>query len=93
MAQLEAGADDPAALEALLLPVDSALQAQPDVQLSANEAFYLRNGHAVSHASRGLSGFVRIYDENRLFLGVGEVLDDGRVAPRRLFAVPGAGAG
>jgi tRNA pseudouridine55 synthase len=93
MDQLEAAAADPAALEDLLLPVDSALQAQPDVQLSANEAFYLRNGHAVSHVSRDLSGFVRIYDENRLFLGVGEILDDGRVAPRRLFAVPASGAG
>jgi tRNA pseudouridine55 synthase len=87
-AQLEALADDPAALDTLLLPVDSALEAQPDVQLSANEAFYLRNGHAVSHVSRELSGFVRLYDENRLFLGVGEVLDDGRVAPRRLFLLP-----
>jgi tRNA pseudouridine55 synthase len=92
-AQLEVLADDPAALDTLLLPVDSALEAQPDVQLSANEAFYLRNGHAVSHVSRDVSGFVRLYDENHLFLGVGEVLDDGRVAPRRLFTMPENSAG
>lgn len=92
-AQLEALANDPDALDTLLLPVDSALVAQPDVQLSANEAFYLRNGHAVSHVGPNLSGFVRLYDENRLFLGVGEVLDDGRVAPRRLFTAPENGAG
>ena len=91
MDQLEALAEDPAALDALLLPADSALQAQPEFQLNADEAFYLRNGHAVSHAPSGLSGFVRIYDENRLFLGIGEILEDGRVAPRRLFSGPAAG--
>jgi tRNA pseudouridine55 synthase len=29
---------------------------------------------------------VRLYDEHDRFIGIGEVLDDGRVAPRRLLA-------
>jgi tRNA pseudouridine55 synthase len=29
---------------------------------------------------------VRLYDEDNRFLGMGQVLDDGRVAPRRLIA-------
>ena len=93
MDQLEALEGDPAALDTLLLPVDSALKARPGVHLSANEAFYLRNGHPVSHVARDLDGFVRIYDENRLFLGIGEILEDGRVAPRRLFTSPLPSAG
>jgi tRNA pseudouridine55 synthase len=31
------------------------------------------------------AGLVRLYSTQRRFLGVGEVLDDGRVAPRRLL--------
>jgi len=31
------------------------------------------------------SGWVRLYEGNRSFLGMGEILDDGRVAPRRLM--------
>jgi tRNA pseudouridine55 synthase len=30
---------------------------------------------------------VRLYQGEQLFLGIGEILDDGRVAPRRLLAV------
>jgi tRNA pseudouridine55 synthase len=28
---------------------------------------------------------VRLYERGRSFLGMGEILDDGRVAPRRLM--------
>jgi len=31
------------------------------------------------------AGLVRLYEGQRRFLGVGEILDDGRVAPRRLL--------
>jgi tRNA pseudouridine55 synthase len=30
-------------------------------------------------------GWVRIYDGRHAFIGVGEIEDDGRVAPRRLM--------
>jgi tRNA pseudouridine55 synthase len=30
-------------------------------------------------------GWVRVYEGERDFLGLGEILDDGRVAPRRLM--------
>jgi len=29
-------------------------------------------------------GLIKIYNENHDFMGVGEILEDGRVAPRRL---------
>ena len=34
-------------------------------------------------------GLVRLYNEQNAFLGMGEVLDDGRVAPKRLMCVSG----
>ena len=83
--QLESLAGDRSALEQLLLPVDAGLQALPAVQLVMDEAFYFRHGHAVGHAGPEISGLVRVYDAKAGFLGVGEVLIDGRVTPRRLF--------
>ena len=85
LAELERLEGNSEALEALLLAPDVALGAYPAVRLTANEAFYLRNGHAVGHAPAGLAGEVRIYDDNDVFLGLGEVQSDGQVAPRRLF--------
>jgi tRNA pseudouridine55 synthase len=31
-------------------------------------------------------GWVRLYDADGAFMGVGEVDDDGRIAPRRMMA-------
>jgi tRNA pseudouridine55 synthase len=73
------------ALDASLLPLDLALQDRPDVELEANSAFYLQQGQAVLVPRAPTAGLVRLYSTQRRFLGVGEVLDDGRVAPRRLL--------
>jgi tRNA pseudouridine55 synthase len=72
------------ALDACLLPIDSVIQDLPEMTLSSSVARYLIQGQPVilPHAPTG--GMLRIYDENRRFLGVAEVLDDGRIAPRRL---------
>jgi tRNA pseudouridine55 synthase len=80
----ELGADR-AALDQLLIPADKALQAFPAVDLTADEAFYLGNGHPVGHAPQGVSGLVRIYDQDERFLGIGEIQADGAIAPKRLF--------
>jgi tRNA pseudouridine55 synthase len=83
--QLEAYAGDQAQLDSLLLPADTALQAYPAVQLAASESLGLRNGHAVAHASDLQAGPARLYDASGEFIGLGEILEDGQVAPRRLF--------
>lgn len=68
-----------------LLPMDAVLGHIPAVQISRLAAQYLRQGQPVS-ARHGLSpGWVRVYEEGEQFLGMGELLDDGRVAPRRLL--------
>lgn len=77
-----------AALDAVLLPVDSAIAGWPVLQVQGDAAHYLRLGQAVLVPRAPARGWVRLYEgaENR-FLGIGEVLDDGRVAPRRLIRV------
>ncbi len=73
-----------AALDALLLPMDTALESWPDVCLSEDMAYFLRQGQPVFVPRAPTSGWVKLRTADRRFLGVGRVLEDGRVAPKRL---------
>lgn len=85
MEQIEALAEQgAAALDELLLPIDTALADWPSVTVSADSAFYLRQGQAVLVPKAPTEGWLRIYHGDD-FLAVGEIQDDGRVAPRRLM--------
>ena len=75
------------ALDQLLLPVESGLAQWPGVNLSGDAAFYLRQGQPVLVPQAPTEGWVRLYEGGSRFLGMGEVLDDGRVAPRRLMTL------
>jgi tRNA pseudouridine55 synthase len=74
-----------AQMDALLLPADTALEALPTVRLTESGGFYLRQGQPVLVPNAPHSGMVRVALETGQFLGIGEILDDGRVAPRRLI--------
>jgi tRNA pseudouridine55 synthase len=74
-----------AEMDALLLPADAALGNLPMVQLTESGGFYIRQGQPVLVPNSPCSGMVRVGLESGEFLGVGEILDDGRVAPRRLI--------
>jgi tRNA pseudouridine55 synthase len=78
------------ALDEYLLPLDDALSDWPAVKLGPSESYYLLQGHPVCAARESEVGLVRLYDETRRFLGIGEVMPDGRVAPKRLFVERGA---
>ncbi len=82
-AALEKGSLDP-----FLLPVSSAVGDWPELRLTGATAYYLRQGQPVIVPHAPSSGWVRLLEQPEdgtpRFLGVGEVLDDGRVAPRRL---------
>lgn len=73
------------ALDARLRPVDGALMQWPAVTLGRETTGYLLNGQAVTTPGAPATGQVRLYGQTGDFLGLGEVLRDGRVAPRRLF--------
>jgi len=72
-------------MDELLLPADTAVEALPLVKLSESGGFYLRQGQPVLVPNAPCNGIVRVALETGEFLGVGEILDDGRVAPRRLI--------
>lgn len=78
-------------LDAFLLPVDAALSQWPEVELRSSEAWYLLHGHPVNVGPGQAEGLVRLYDDQRRFLGIGESLADGRLAPKRLFVDRGNG--
>jgi tRNA pseudouridine55 synthase len=73
------------ALDQVVLPIESAVADWPEVRLTEDVAYYVRQGQAVLVPRAPTRGWLRIHDAQGGFLGVGEVLDDGRIAPRRLF--------
>jgi tRNA pseudouridine55 synthase len=73
------------AREALLLPVDSAIESLPKVILNTDAAFYIMQGQSVWMAGKIPNGDLRLYDENNHFLGLGFLQDDGKIAPKRLI--------
>lgn len=75
-----------AALDAVLLPVDTALADWPAVTITGDAVHYLLDGQPIWLPKAPNRGWARLYAEpERRFLGIGEILDDGRVAPRRLL--------
>jgi tRNA pseudouridine55 synthase len=83
-------AEGQAVLDALLLPVDSAVAHWPMAELAGDAAWYFAKGQPVFVPGAPTHGRLRVYAARR-FLGVGQILDDGRLAPKRLMNLPAAG--
>lgn len=83
----EKAAESVTALDGCLLPLDKAVEDFNRVDLIDSVAYYLQQGQAVTVPHAPTSGQVRLYNETGTFLGMGEILEDGRVAPRRLFKI------
>lgn len=77
------------ALDGLLMPVDSALDHLPQTELSEDDTYHLCLGQAVlvpdALTEKPGEGLVRIYDQNHVFIGIGTIMDNGRIAPKRLL--------
>ncbi len=71
-------------LDALLRPMDEALEDQPKVTLNDGIARYLLQGQPVLIPRAPTEGLVRLYAQPDRFLGVGRVLSDGRISLHRL---------
>ena len=85
--------DSEAEMDALLLPSDIAVNHFPVVEVSLETGYYVRRGQSVFIPQSPSDGLVRIKEDGGVFLGVGEVLDDGRIQPRRLIADTAANNG
>ena len=74
-------------LETLLAPVSSAVSQWPTVRLNEASAYYLRQGQPVLVPHAPAEGWVQLREScsnDDWFLGMGEIMEDGRIAPRRL---------
>jgi len=89
LAQLETlaapTADGSEAMDALLLGPDQAVKHWPAIRLDDDVAGYLKQGQTVQVSKAPAQGWVRVYTAPALFLGIGHILDDGRLAPKRLL--------
>jgi len=72
-------------LRAELLPADVALADFPEVSLGPEDARRFCGGQAVSVEIEVQEGLARVYEAGKSFLGVGELVGDGVLAPRRVF--------
>ena len=77
--------EDRAALKAGLLPPDVALQGLPAVEVSAEDGAKFCGGQTVTGVPAESAATVRVYSADQVFLGVGELSQDGGLAPRRVF--------
>lgn len=72
-------------LDPLLMPMDSPAADFPQVNLQPAVAAYFKQGQPVRVAGVPSDGLVRVTEgEPGEFIGMGEIDDEGRVAPRRL---------
>ncbi len=74
------------ALDQLLLPVYSSVAHWPEVVLNASLAFYIQQGQAINFPDVPDNNGLRLMTEDGQFLGIGEINDDGMVAPKRLIS-------
>lgn len=84
--ELEAAkqADGFTAIDAMLMPMDKAIDTLPAVHLPAYTAQFLKQGQAVQVNKPPADGLLRLYEDEE-FLGIGIIDDDGKVAPKRLI--------
>ncbi|GDY28324.1 tRNA pseudouridine synthase B [Agarivorans sp. Toyoura001] len=73
-------------LDPLLLPMDSAVEHLPEVNIPEALGGYLMQGQAMQVAGAPLNDVFRLtIGEQRRFVGIGQLNDDGLVAPKRLI--------
>lgn len=84
--ELEAAkqADGFTAIDAMLMPMDKAIDTLPAVHLPAYTAQFLKQGQAVQVNKPPADGLLRLYEDEE-FIGIGIIDDDGKVAPKRLI--------
>lgn len=87
MSHLEQIAEsDVPALDGHLMPMGDALLHWPGLSMSRDVVYFFRQGQTVFVPHAPISGYVRIYTRDEQFVGIGQVQDDGRIAPKRLLA-------
>lgn len=76
-----------AAMDELLIDVESALADWPAVTLDSASSYYILQGQAVMLNQYPEADLLRIRSHDGEFLGIGAIDDDGKLAPKRLVSV------
>ncbi|MCF7481341.1 tRNA pseudouridine(55) synthase TruB [Vibrio sp. J1-1] len=72
-------------LDPLLMPMDTAVEDLPEVNLIPELADMVQHGQPVQVSGAPTEGSLRLtMGDERLFIGVGEMNNDGKIAPKRL---------
>ncbi len=74
-------------LQQFILPIHSCLTHLPNVSLDDNLLFYLQRGQPIRVNAAPLQGSVKLFTLTGNFIGIGQILEDGRIAPRRLVSL------
>jgi tRNA pseudouridine55 synthase len=80
----QAAEEGPAVLRSRLLPADTALTGWLECELTELDGQRFCGGQAVTCSIEG-DGLVKVYGPARRFLGIGEIVAGGQIAPRRIF--------
>lgn len=72
-------------LQERLMAPDTALTRFPAVTVRTDEGERFSCGQVLACEATGSSGLVRVYSDEPLFLGVGELSGDGTIVPKRVF--------
>lgn len=88
--QLEALTQVPHGADHLLLPTKTAVDHLPRVELDKDSVFYMRQGQGIQVPKAPTSGLVAVFDEADALVAIGEIMDDGRVGPKRVLKKPAA---
>lgn len=75
----------PGELDRQLLPVAAALAGFPELRLPADEAAAIRHGQRLPGSAGVAPGLCRLYAADGVFIGLGEVAEDGVLRPKRLL--------
>ncbi|QFI36393.1 tRNA pseudouridine(55) synthase TruB [Moritella marina ATCC 15381] len=80
-----AGVEPKDVLDPLLMPLDSAVSHLPEANMSEETGGFVLHGQPVVVPNTPESGLVRMtVGDERAFIGVGAIDDQGRVAPKRI---------
>lgn len=72
-------------LDSLLLPIDSAVGRLPKLNLDENQTKAINYGQRVKFANEtAIYGQVRLFSEQGIFIGIGEIRQDNVIRPNRM---------
>lgn len=86
--QLEKDAEDGVNLDDYLMPTDSAILHLDEAEIDNESASYFSHGQAINYPNLNEGDLIRVYNEDRVFLGMAEVDDQDMLAPKRLVVMP-----